>query len=356
MVTEVSPEAHQLRAYPVHQVLDPDVLHRYREARWRTLRPQVHQVRDAGGIMAWGSPELPTHRCSVIWSIFELETFTGWSRPPLRDGKSCPGAMMAAMEILSEKSEKGVVEQRFDLKVGTEVVPGIRWLPDVARGARATILIGHGGTQHKRVPNVLGLARGFVRHLGYSAVALDAPGHGDRVTNPDTAERRRLALEARISGGAGSAPRTFTPEDASEWAERTTRGVAEWRALLDDLAAQGDTGPYGYWGVSMGTAIGLPFVAAEPRISAAVLGLAGLGGRPGAGDFERAARTLRIPILFVFQWDDELMSRESGLALFDAMGSADKTMHINPGGHIQIPLFERDAFEAFFLRHLGPAR
>ena len=34
---------------------------------------------------------------------------------------------------------------------------------------------------------------------------------------------------------------------------------------------------YGYWGVSMGTLIGLPFVASEPRISAAVLGLAGLG-------------------------------------------------------------------------------
>jgi hypothetical protein len=30
-------------------------------------------------------------------------------------------------------------------------------------------------------------------------------------------------------------------------------------------------------------------------------------------------------------------------------------LHVNPGGHVQIPLFERDAFEAFFLRHLGPA-
>src|SRR5271170_5495917 len=88
------------------------------------------------------------------------------------------------MEILSEKSEKGVVEQRFDLKVGTEVIPGIRWLHDGRdTGPRATILIGHGGTQHKRVPNVLGLARRFVRHLGYAAVALDAPGHGDRVTD-----------------------------------------------------------------------------------------------------------------------------------------------------------------------------
>ena len=94
----------------------------------------------------------------------------------------------------------------------------------------------------------------------------------------------------------------------------------------------------------------------SPGSALAVLGLAGLGGRPAAGDLEGAARALRIPVLFLFQWDDELMSRESGLALFDAIGSADKTMHVNPGGHVQIPLFETDASEAFFLRHLGPAR
>jgi len=28
-------------------------------------------------------------------------------------------------------------------------------------------------------------------------------------------------------------------------------------------------------------------------------------------------------------------------------------MHINPGGHVETPLFERDAADAFFKRHLG---
>ena len=28
-------------------------------------------------------------------------------------------------------------------------------------------------------------------------------------------------------------------------------------------------------------------------------------------------------------------------------------MHVNPGGHVETPLFERDDYEAFFLRHLG---
>jgi hypothetical protein len=46
------------------------------------------------------------------------------------------------------------------------------------------------------------------------------------------------------------------------------------------------------------------------------------------------------------------MEREHGLALFDAIGSDDKTMHVNPGGHIQMPFHERDSVEAFFARHI----
>jgi dienelactone hydrolase len=261
------------------------------------------------------------------------------------------------MDIVTETTERGVIEQRVDLKVGEDIVPAIRWSPEGASGTRPTILIGHGGTQHKRVPNVLGLARRFVRHLGYAAIALDAPGHGERITDQAAFERRRQALQARIAAGRGSEPvepRAFGALETTEWVERTTKGVAEWKALLDDLDASGGKGRYGYWGLSMGTAIGLPMVASEPRISAAVLGLAGLGTRPGADAFGEAARSLKIPLLFIFQWGDELVGREAGLALFDAFGSAEKTMHINPGGHIETPFFEKDAYEAFFARHLGP--
>lgn len=260
------------------------------------------------------------------------------------------------MHILSETVEHGVVEQRFDLPVDGETIPGIRWDPEDAAGARPTILIGHGGTQHKRVPNVLGLARRFVRHLGYSAVALDAPGHGERISDPEKAERRRRAIQARIAAGPGGPGLALAADEAREWVERNIRGIAEWRALLDHLDKQGAGAPYGYWGVSMGTVIGLPFVASEPRVGAAVLGLAGLGNLPGADRFERAARVLTVPILLVLQWNDELVSQTSGLALFEAIGSTDKTLHVNPGGHVEIPLFERDAYEDFFRRHLGPAK
>lgn len=264
------------------------------------------------------------------------------------------------MEIIDEICEQGVVERRFDLTVEGERVPGIWWLPEEASGPRPTVLIGHGGTQHKRVPNVLSLARRLVRHLGYAGVAIDAPGHGDRITDPEAARTAQRNLQRRIAAGRRSdepVPMASDPDAARAWQERTAKGVAEWKATLDEMVKQPEVGdgPFGYWGVSMGTAIGLPFVAAEPRISAAVLGLAGLGNRPGAEEFEEAARTLTGPILFLFQSDDELMGRESGLALWDAIGSDDKTMHLNPGGHVDIPLFERDAAEQFYRRHLGVA-
>jgi dienelactone hydrolase len=253
--------------------------------------------------------------------------------------------------VHSGTSEKGVTEERVDLPVDGDVVPGLRWRPEGAAGPTATILIGHGGTQHKRAPNVLGLARRFVRHLGVTVYALDAPNHGDRVSDGDAAEAQRKRLERSIAAGEGRME--LSASDAKGMVERSKQGVVEWKALLDAVEASGThDGKLGYWGVSMGTLIGLPFVASEPRVQAAVLGLAGMNEQLGGGRFESSARSLTIPILFLFQWDDELMSRESGIALFDAIGSSEKTLHVNPGGHVAMPLFERDAAEAFFRRHL----
>jgi len=50
------------------------------------------------------------------------------------------------------------------------------------------------------------------------------------------------------------------------------------------------------------------------------------------------------------------MPRESGLALFDAFGSAEKTLHANPGPHMGVPAFELESSERFFTRHLSVAQ
>ncbi|HXQ18646.1 MAG TPA: hypothetical protein VN781_03360 [Acidimicrobiales bacterium] len=248
------------------------------------------------------------------------------------------------MDWQSEVTEQGVTERAFTLEVGEEAVPGIVWTP-ADRPVRATVLIGHGGTQHKRTPGVLSLARRLVRHLDYASVAIDAPGHGER---REGAEERVLPNQLRARVAA------MSPEQMEAAAKRNAGAVGEWKATLDAVEkSAGINGPFGYWGVSMGTGIGLPFVASESRIAAAVFGLMGVGPRVGSERLAEAARKVTIPVLFLFQWDDELMEREQGLALYDAFGSAEKTMHINPGGHIEMPPFERDAVEAFFGRHLG---
>jgi len=90
----------------------------------------------------------------------------------------------------------------------------------------------------------------------------------------------------------------------------------------------------------------VPLVAAERRITAAILGLM------GHETLAEPASRITVPVEFVLQWDDEIVPRESGLALFDAIGSADKTMHANPGGHMDVPMFEVDSSQRFFGRHL----
>ncbi|MFI5306967.1 MAG: dienelactone hydrolase family protein [Polyangiales bacterium] len=252
------------------------------------------------------------------------------------------------MQFTDTATQQGVTEQRFELEVSGERVPGILWTPEGARGPRPLVLQGHGGTQHKRVQNVLGLARRLVRHHGYAVAAIDAPGHGDRVA-PEEAARNRE--RARVPGAL-----RMTDEQRKALAQRSQQAVAEWRATLDALQQVEHVGherPVGYWGVSMGTLFGVPLLAAESRFSCAVLGLAGM--RAGAEAFVDAARRVKIPLLFMFQRNDELMTFESGLALFDAFGSEIKTMHVNPGPHMGIPAFEREYFETFFVRYLGTA-
>lgn len=252
------------------------------------------------------------------------------------------------MEFIGEKTTDGVTRREFRLAVGDDVVPGCVWAPAGATGPRPLILMGHGGSQHKKAANIEAAAASHAQVLGYATVAIDAPGHGDRVTREDAERARQAALDAGRAAREGRSPR------ASRIPGNAHKAVAEWKATLDaaqQLEIIGAAGPVGYWGVSMGTRFGVPFVAEEPRIACAVFGLFGVF--PGLEDHKAAAERIQIPLMFAFQSEDELMTRDQGLALFDAFGSAEKTMHINPGGHVGIPVHEREAWLAFWRRHLG---
>jgi hypothetical protein len=67
-----------------------------------------------------------------------------------------------------------------------------------------------------------------------------------------------------------------------------------------------------------------------------------VGVRPGS----------TVPVEFLLQWDDELVPRYPGLALFGAFASREKAPHANPGRHTGVPAFEVDSSERFFARHL----
>jgi hypothetical protein len=97
----------------------------------------------------------------------------------------------------------------------------------------------------------------------------------------------------------------------------------------------------------MGTAIGIPLVASEPRITAAVF------GQHWPDVLAEHAKQITIPIEFDLQWDDEHIPREAGLALFDAFASREKTLHANAGKHKELPRFEADSAVRFLARHLG---
>ena len=179
---------------------------------------------------------------------------------------------------------------------------------------------------------------------GFHVACIDAPGHGDRPRTAHDEQEIDLMLQARAAGEPEG------PIVVRYNAHLAERAVPEWQAALDalqELPEIGDEGPVGYFGLNMGTAIGVPLVAAEPRITAAVFGL------HWPDVLAQAARRITIPIEFVLQWDDEHIPREAGLALFDAFASEEKTLHANAGRHKETPRFEAESAVRFFARHLG---
>jgi dienelactone hydrolase len=250
-------------------------------------------------------------------------------------------ATLRAVRWLDEVVEAGVRERGFVVRRAEREVPGLLWTPVEARPDQPLVAICHGASGSKREDYVVALAHRLA-HDGIASVAIDGPVHGAR--RPDRGDGRALALL----------------EFSQAWASDpglTDDMVADWRHTLDALAAAGELGegPLGWWGLSMGTILGLPLVAAEARIGVAVLGLAGLTG-PTRQRLERDAPAVECPVLFVAQWDDELFDRASVLALFDALGSTGKRLHAFPGRHAELSAEAFADTASFLVRHLAAAR
>lgn len=230
------------------------------------------------------------------------------------------------MDTTSDVVHRGIRERAATIVGSRGEVPLALWTAeDVA--PTGIVLVGHGGSGHKREEYVVALARRLARTTGAAVAAIDGPLHGDR------------------RPGRSMDPTLVLMEFAQAWAADealTDAMVQDWRATLDALQSLDGLAdvPVGYWGLSMGTLLGLPFVAADPRVRACVLGLAGITG-PTAARLAADAARVTVPTLFVVQLDDELFSLDASIALFRAIASEEKRLFAAPGRHREVP---KDAF------------
>ncbi|XVU21498.1 hypothetical protein ACQPZJ_30020 [Actinoplanes sp. CA-054009] len=162
------------------------------------------------------------------------------------------------MRFTSDTTTDGIRER--DFTVGG--VPGVLWAPPDATATTPLILMGHGGGTHKKAPAMSGRARLLIHGAACAVAVLDAPGHGDRPRTPHDEQEIAALFRAREAGDPEG------PIVVRYNLHLAAQAVAEWQAALDALAY--DT--VGYFGLNMGTAIGIPLIARDPRVKAAVLG------------------------------------------------------------------------------------
>jgi alpha-beta hydrolase superfamily lysophospholipase len=250
---------------------------------------------------------------------------------------------MTSLRFTSRTTSDGVVER--DFTVGE--VPGVLWSPAAGPDHAPVVLMGHGGGLHKKTPAQRARAVDAVTKWGFHVVAIDAPGHGERLLSTEDEQVRDEFKQAMKTGDI----ERFRKVSVGYALSLAERAVPEWQQTLDavqELPEIGTEAPIGYGGgISLGTAIGIPLVAADSRISAAIFG----GGFFAYEEELVAARHITVPVLFLLPWDDQYVDRRDGLALFDAFASKEKTLHANPGDHRTIRWHGVD--DGFLARHLG---
>src|SRR5438874_12305192 len=107
---------------------------------------------------------------------------------------------MHSVHFTAETSSNGVVER--DFIVGE--IPGVLWSPASGADRAPLVLMGHGGGLHKKTPAQVARAHDSVTTYGFTVVALDAPGHGDR---PRTAEDEQARADLQQAMAAGETDR-----------------------------------------------------------------------------------------------------------------------------------------------------
>ncbi|MFW0794825.1 alpha/beta hydrolase [Gordonia sp. CPCC 205515] len=244
------------------------------------------------------------------------------------------------MHFTSEASSNGVLERTFTLGD----ITGVLWSPDSVNSGGPLLLSGHSGGMHKKAP---GLVAGALHHVtahGFTVAAIDAPGHGDRPRSTQDEQAVDAIRHARASG------ESIAPLVVEYNLSVAQRAVPEWQATLDALQALpeiGTTARVGYGGMNLGVVTGILLAPVESRIAAL-----SLGGVFVDDALLAAAGKVTVPVHYRIPWDDDHLDRNAGIALFDAFGATDKTLHAHSGSLHQVPDHERDCAARFFVEHL----
>ena len=213
-----------------------------------------------------------------------------------------------------------IEESSFEVDRGQGRIGAVLWQMPTAETARPLVLLGHGGSGHKRSSRQVQLAHRLARS-GLAVGAIDGPFHGEPLS---PAAYQQLIVDRGVERAL---------DDLTE----------DWLALIAAVGrhTQVRTDRLGYLGMSMATRFGLP-LAGElgERLRCAVLGKFGLEQslalHPGLHTPQRVmsdASRVVAPVMYHVQWNDEIFPRAGQFALFDSLASSDKRLVAVPGPH-----------------------
>jgi dienelactone hydrolase len=243
------------------------------------------------------------------------------------------------MHFTSEPRVDDVLVER-DFAIGD--IPGLLWTPASSSSPVPLVLLGHPGGLRPMYQRLVARARALAS-LGIAAASIELPGAGDRPALADVEQARTDLRRALADGDRPS-------EDVIDRLvlPLVDRAVPEWQTAVDELLELPEIGgPVGFSGGV--TAIGVRLAVAEPRVVAAVL----FAGSFVPRAIMEEARRVTIPLHVLLQWDDEGNDRHAALDLFDALGSTEKALNANMGGHTGVPQHAGESANRFLARHLG---
>lgn len=252
---------------------------------------------------------------------------------------------MDRFEVIEQRLGESVTELIVRVRRADHLIPAAVWLP-AGQEQPPVVLMGHGGSEHKRSDRHRRLATWLAAEAGIASLAIDGPFHGDRAAPGDSPngyqQRIRVEGPARVHD----------------------RMLQDWLCSLDAVADEGLVGGdlVGLFGMSMGARYGLPVAAAlGERLRCAVIGKFGLTSTAAlthlaANDrIRESAHAINAPVLMHVQWDDEVFPRDGQFELFDQLASPQKRLQARPGRHRVTRPDDEATWRAYLASHLAQA-